>query len=255
MYVCGKLVGGIGNRLFTLAAAFRFANDNSLTCVIDHKFVDHNAHSDTDYTTTVFAKFPTISISDNYIAIKHSPKNPVYYSELPSPISPSTCSWLMDGYFQHELFIKKLYSDFRELLTLPMKEKRPNTCFIHVRRGDYVNNWLHDIDLTAYRQRAIQHIIKNVPIVNFLVVSDDIPWCKKQDMFKDFSFLNHQDEVDTLMEMAACDHAICANSSFSWWGAYLIENPSRVVTFPDKWFTDPSFETQIGFTHSTVIKT
>jgi hypothetical protein len=102
---------------------------------------------------------------------------------------------------------------------------------IHVRRGDYVNNLFYvDLMGTSYYKEAMAMF----PDGKFLVFSDDISWCMKQEIFKDCEF-SYRDEISDFNLMAGCKGIIMANSSYSWWAAYL--SNARVVA-PSEWHTD-----------------
>lgn len=107
-----------------------------------------------------------------------------------------------------------------EIRAIYGKDIEPNTIdqvAIHVRRGDYVNNPFYiDLMRTSYYEEAMAEFKD----AEFLVFSDDIEWCKKQDIFKDCEFATGN-EVEDLNTMASCKAYIIANSSFSWWAAYL----------------------------------
>ena len=77
----------------------------------------------------------------------------------------------------------------------------------------------------------------------FYVFSNDIEWCKNNIDWLDYNvkFRNKEDQVDDFEEliiMSSCKHAIVVNSTYNWWGAYLIENPNKIVCCPDRWFFD-----------------
>ncbi len=108
---------------------------------------------------------------------------------------------------------------------------------IHVRRGDYVNNAFYtDLSETDYYKRAIALF----PNKKFLVFSDDPEYCKNMDIFKgsDFQVMERQGELDDFNLLASCEHIICANSSYSWWAAYLCQNWGKQVVIPIDWFQD-----------------
>ena len=86
---------------------------------------------------------------------------------------------------------------------------------------------------TDYYQKAMAYF----PNDKFLLSSDDLGWCKQQLMFKDCEFVD-KEEVDNFNAMASCKSNIIANSSFSWWAAYLNPNPFKVVVAPKQWFAD-----------------
>lgn len=102
---------------------------------------------------------------------------------------------------------------------------------IHVRRGDYVNNSFYvDLMETSYYRDAMALF----PGEYFLIFSDDIAWCKKQKIFKNCEF-SEGNELEDLNRMAGCKGIILANSSFSFWGAYL--SNAKVIA-PSRWFSD-----------------
>jgi len=107
---------------------------------------------------------------------------------------------------------------------------------IHVRRGDYVNNPFYvDLMQTDYYDRAMAEF----PDADFLIFSDDIQWCKNQSIFNGCEFSEDKNEVEDLNLMASCRGHIIANSSFSWWGAYLSPYSNKIIA-PSKelWYND-----------------
>lgn len=120
----------------------------------------------------------------------------------------------------------------------------PNRCAIHVRRGDYLKYPNHFSQMT---DRYYDTAIEMLGDVNVVVFSDDINWCRKHWRGRDFHFVEGvtrpvevvdrkgepQDQYDLFL-MNSCDHHIISNSTFSWWGAYLSDNPHPI--YPDKWF-------------------
>ena len=119
---------------------------------------------------------------------------------------------------------------------------------IHVRRGKnpihasepaYSDNPFYvDLSKTDYYERAMEMF----PNEKFLVFSDDIEWCKQQDLFKDWAFSEGNDEVTDMNLMASCKGVIMANSSYSWWAAYL--SKGKVVA-PKKWYSDGIERTEL----------
>lgn len=108
------------------------------------------------------------------------------------------------------------------------------TCSLHVRRTDYLNlKDHHPVLPVAYYTRAMEVIGD----CTFVVFSDDIAWCKQNFVGKQFVFIeNSWPDIYDLVLMSKCKHNVIANSSFSWWGAYLNENPNKKVIAPAKWF-------------------
>lgn len=104
---------------------------------------------------------------------------------------------------------------------------------IHVRRGDYVNNPFYvDLTKTSYYYNAMQLF----PGEHFMVFSDDIEWCKQHAVFKNCSFSEGHDEVKDMNILASCKGIIMANSSFSWWAAYI--GKAEKIIAPKAWHPD-----------------
>lgn len=115
---------------------------------------------------------------------------------------------------------------------------------IHVRRGDYVGNTFHlDLSETDYYDKAMALF----PNEKFIVFSDDIEWCKSQNTFEGCAFSEGNDEVEDFNMLASCKAIIMANSSYSWWAAYLCPNPTKRIIAPreDCWFRDGIIRTKL----------
>ena len=126
-----------------------------------------------------------------------------------------------------------------------MKFKNQNTIAVHIRRGDYVTDKLtqqfHGNCSLEYYHRAIIELQTNNKDFILVFFSDDSDWVKEQ--FGDLSyskiFVDHNKNEDSWKDMflmSSCQHNIIANSSFSWWAAWLNNNPEKVVVAPKEWF-------------------
>lgn len=140
----------------------------------------------------------------------------------------------IDFYFQDPYYFKEHEHAVRALFSADI----PKPCdyvAIHVRRGDYVGNPFYvDLMDTDYYNDAMKLFHKE----KFMVFSDDIEWCKQQEIFEDCVF-SELGEVEDMNKMASCKAHIIANSSFSWWGAWLCPNyPDNKVIAPEMWYTD-----------------
>jgi len=135
----------------------------------------------------------------------------------------------LDQFFQDQKFFEKSTGDIRALYgqdIVPI-----NQVAIHVRRGDYVGNQFYvDLSTTNYYERAMELF----PDESFIVFSDDIEYCKTLKIFNGCEFA-HGSEVEDLNMMSGCKGVIMANSSFSWWGAFL--SKGKVIA-PKSWYTD-----------------
>ena len=105
---------------------------------------------------------------------------------------------------------------------------------IHLRRGDYVDNPFYvDLTMTKYYDKAMKEFAGE----QFLVFSDDIEWAKRFFIGNEFEFSEDKTELEDLNLMAGCKAIIMANSSFSWWGAYLGDRNKKVIA-PKDWHPD-----------------
>lgn len=158
------------------------------------------------------------------------------YENLPSNTKGKTLDLV--GYFQSWKYFEHCQDEIKGFFT----PKNPysmlsNTTGIHVRRGDYVGiQHCHPCLNKEYYEQAMQLIQSD----KYIVFSDDIEYCKRIFTGDNVTFSTGRSNVDDLNLLAACEHQIIANSSFSWWGAYLNPNPNKIVVSPNgpshRWF-------------------
>jgi hypothetical protein len=230
-----SLKGGLGNQLFQLAALETIANETNRKACIVEKDTPKTVHSHSNYFSSIFSKLLDYPIlSKPYSIVQElSPKKQDWNKLLVENVC-------LDGYFQDWKYIQL---NFIEKLTLP---ECPiiNGAFIHIRGGDYVNHWLHHIDLTTYYEKAIKYFPQDT---HFYIFTNDIKYAKS------FTFLStitysfvREDEVMTLTIMSKCSKGgICANSTFSWWGAFL--NRNRTIIIPRKWSHNSNIVQEGGY--------
>lgn len=169
----------------------------------------------------------------------------------------------LTGYWQTPLYFNAIRSvllkefEFREI---PVKDnypfidsiKKQNSVSIHIRRGDYISNpeylKIHGLCTIDYYQRAIEYICKKVDNPTFYIFSDDMEWVKQNIQFVNncVYVTNTPDKKDhfEMYLMSLCKHNIIANSSFSWWGAWLNQNNPSIVIAPKQWMGDPAIDTK-----------
>lgn len=128
-----------------------------------------------------------------------------------------------------------------------------NAVSIHVRRGDYVNseyvNKIHGICTIEYYKMASEIMFNKFLNIRWFIFSDDINWCKDNfTWLKNVEFINSYESPAyyDMYLMSICKHNIIANSSFSWWGAWLNQNNFKTVIGPSKWFADSRMNDQIS---------
>lgn len=159
-------------------------------------------------------------------------------------------------FVQDEKYFKKYENDIRQIYGegIGFIDK----VSIHVRRAKNPinpsepayseNSFYVDLGHHLHEDMSDNYYIRAMamfPNEKFLVFSDDIEWCKQSPIFKDCEFY-HGTEIEDMNQMASCKSNIIANSSFSWWAAWLNPNPSKVVIAPKRWFSDEENEKFIG---------
>lgn len=166
---------------------------------------------------------------------------------------PSEC--YLHGYWQTEKYFERSTFEIREDFTFkfPLKGRnselaehmtRGNSVSLHVRRGDYVRNSrtnaTHGVCSIEYYQSAIEYILERVKHPILYVFSDDIEWVKQNlRTHLPTEYIDHNQGAASHFDMrlmSLCRHHVIANSSFSWWGAWLNPDPNKIVIAPRKWF-------------------
>lgn len=124
-----------------------------------------------------------------------------------------------------------------------------NSVSVHIRRGDYISinkNAQKFASVTLdYYQQAIKKVVDEISNPVFFIFSDDIDWVKENlKIYFPTHFINNNKNAETayidMQLMSLCKHNIIANSTFSWWAAWLNNNKSKIIIAPDKWFVDKS---------------
>ena len=173
----------------------------------------------------------------------------------------STGSVYLNGFWQSEQYFKAFRKQILEDLQLVNKPDHKNIVLsnninstnsvsLHIRRGDYTKKTAKEVHGALglnYYQNAIKHFEINTIEPVFYVFSDDLNWAQENlkanspIVFVDANDVNHG-HLDMLL-MSICNHNIIANSSFSWWGAWLNNNNSKVVIAPKQWFRNSPADT------------
>ena len=161
------------------------------------------------------------------------------------------------GYFQTERYFEHIRAELLERFRLKTqvdeknaalikKMQTENSVSIHVRRGDYTNSPFSLLSVEDYYQKAIDFILEKVEVPVFYIFTNDPEWV--EDNFKALQInksivtinFGNQSYMDMIL-MSNCRHNICANSSFSWWGAWLNTNPNKIVVTPKSWFKSTEY--------------
>jgi hypothetical protein len=168
----------------------------------------------------------------------------------------------LDGYWQSEKYFKDISQVIRKEFVVRYRLTGANKAVaeriasvdsvsVHVRRGDYVSQdatyLTHGVCEGEYYLESMEEMNKRVKNPHYFVFSDEPDWVEKHMNFPSrATIIRHnppEKSYEDLRLMRLCKNHIIANSSFSWWGAWLNENAGKVVIAPKKWFRDPSHDT------------
>jgi hypothetical protein len=150
--------------------------------------------------------------------------------------------YFLNGYWQSEDYFLDSKEEIMDSIVMPNCDEYnfSGSCSIHVRRGDYLKlQHFYPILSIDYYQRALE-ILK--PDGHVFVCSNDIPWCKENFNSERLIFSEKNSNLKDLAIMANCCNNIIANSSFSWWAAFLNRNPDKKVICPEFWFSNNFFK-------------
>jgi len=157
----------------------------------------------------------------------------------------------LGGYWQSDFYFR----DIRNILTeelmpseipaFPDWQTQPNTVAMHIRRTDYLLDKRFGALPETYYHDAIALIRKEIKDPIFVFFSDDMEWCKDKFFNKEVIFCSEtawEKDYLQLFLMSKCKHQVIANSSFSWWAAWLNNNPDKLVIRPEKPFLDNALQ-------------
>lgn len=220
--------GRLGNILFQAATTIALALRNN------DDYIFPNTWNDKAYFNIPLNKFA----DKVYFSSKY---NEPYYHYSLIPYKPNLN---IEGYFQNYKYFQDYADEIKNLLTPNIKVETQNYTSIHVRRTDYLihNGCYNILNRDNYYDQAMETSKGN----KFLIFSDDISWAKKNFKGNEFNFAEGNHPVKDLSLMLNCSGGnIIANSSFSWWGAWLNKNNGSVI-FPNVWFGP-----ELSSTHDT----
>ncbi|MCW5714901.1 MAG: alpha-1,2-fucosyltransferase [Bauldia sp.] len=249
-----RLTDRLGNQMFQYATALGVANRVGTQVAVDvSSFVNRKAWR--DYQLWRFSKLRLGRLPRQTVRTLFRPDGLKVLSPTGSGYCPELAlagdDTLLRGFFQSERHFVDVRDEVVDLFDLRpfLKRKRiaavhdrfgaRSLVSIHVRRGDYVKVKLHNLgDMTAYYHRAAQIVLAAHADAAFVVFSDDPAWCRASPMLDglDALVLDADAALADMALMASCQHHIIANSTFSWWAAWLGQNPDRMVMLPDRWF-------------------
>lgn len=232
--ITGQLIGGIGNQLFIMATILAYSLKHNMDYCLPRKV--HQPHYPTDKDHSY--NFPNAKYCDTELNLPIYTEPHYHYSEI--PYMPDVC---LNGYFQSYKYFNNYKDEIIKLFGFDDIETKELVCSIHVRRGDYLDYSNHHPPINEkYLIQAMRELYRRNYEPTFKFYSDDIEWCKQFTNspfiknYEKFEYSEGKSELDDLRGMASCEHNITANSSFSWWSAYINPNPKKKIVMPSAWF-------------------
>jgi len=252
-----QLNGGLGNQFFQYAVARAIAIKNHLELKLD--ISEFESYKLRNYELGNFNIQENFTTKNEFEHLKQKKIfKKTYFKDRNGKFQPGVLkiknSAYLRGFWQSEKYFKNIEDEIRKEFTFKSlafiknqtildKIKQTNAISVNFRCKEYVNNpetaKIHNVCTTQYYKNAIQYMKKNVENPIFYIFSDDNEWVKEN--FKSDEpviIVDTANWQEDLYFMQNCKHNIVANSSFSWWAAWLNQNPDKIVVAPDKWFTD-----------------
>ena len=265
--ICGKIVGGLGNQLFQIFAILSYSIQHKTKAVF---FYEHIATGRKTYWDSFFknliiftTKFAPNNITNQEILDLPKYQEPGFeHKELPYFGNKSV---YVLGYFQSYKYFENYRDQIYSLIKIrEIKETVKNeysryfdnstnsiVISMHFRLGDYKHKrYYHPIMKYEYYEESLKYIVDNqgsngrMKVLYFCEQEDnEFVYDKRiiplQRIYPEIEFIKADDVIDDwkqMVVMSLCDHFIMANSTFSWWGAYLSDSQSKIVCYPSKWF-------------------
>ncbi|MCK5285791.1 MAG: alpha-1,2-fucosyltransferase [Candidatus Pacebacteria bacterium] len=272
-----KLQGGLGNQMFQYAVGRFLVEKNKTTLKLDLSFYNKKQNGlQRNYSLNCFNIIKNIAKDDeinklkkykwekgikNFIHNLFFANKAIYIKEEQfnfneKSINTSSNIYL-DGYWQNEKYFKDikniLYDEFTlnnesQVKNTKLEEeiKNSNSVSLHIRRTDYlIKSHKYEICNLEYYKKAIDKIALTNKNIKIFIFSDDISW-SKNNLKTNFptTFISNNKDYEDLILMSLCKHNIIANSSFSWWGAWLNKNPNKIIITPKKWLNNSTKNTK-----------
>lgn len=251
-WIASKLTDGLGNRLFQIAAGLGAAELWDREFVFFIPRIEPSVHSDCTIIYKLFPNIRKVFFADSWKRITEPPFMSWKYAQFPTSFSPDS-KLVIEGFYQSEKYFPKMRNvdEILDLSEITLPPNLPDICFskawfCHIRLGDYLILPHHQVGIPDFLQTCWDRLPTSEPI-QLLVFSDSMDKVKvllqslpKKDniqllFLEDIYSLT---PIQILKIMSQCEGgAICSNSTFSWWGAYLSKAKKRgsPIYFPKKW--------------------
>ena len=287
-----KLISGLGNQLFQYAIGKQLSITRNTELKLDISFFEsQNLRGFKLNNYNIGSQIATEEDISKYLGLYNNslysriyrkaekvlPRThrKLFKEEVPWQYEPSlfkvSDNVYLDGYWQNYKYFENLdsiiYEEFivKEVYKYSVQSvlnninKDQNSVSIHIRRGDYVTDKeafnLMGLLPVSYYYLAIDFIKQKISNPNFYIFSDDMDWVKSNlEINAPCCYVDGGKDYIDLELMSKCKHNIIANSSFSWWAAFLNRNPDKIVIAPEKWVIPPEINKRIELIFPSWIK-
>lgn len=277
-----KLSGGLGNQMFQYALGRRLSLKNNIPLKLD--ISEYNKQKLRDYDLGHFNIIDNFTVSKDLTSVSFISNNSCnsvfkkifcqifrvpsikHIKELTIDFQPEILSLgdnvYLEGYWQSEKYFSDIKDVIKKEFTIKNRPDPINESFmeeisdcesvsVHIRRGDYVSNpttnQVHGFLGLEYYQKALNLMLEKIDNPHFFVFSDDPEWGEQNiKIDAPITYIKHNGtkNYEDMRLMSTCKHHIIANSSFSWWGAWLASNKNKIVIGPSKWFREKDYSDQ-----------
>jgi hypothetical protein len=239
-FISFNIMGGLGNILFPAATAYSYSIDNN------YDFKTNNGHSGylhtnpKHYLDSIFKNFETLSEIPSVVVHE---ENSFTFKQIPTH---EGLDIFLSGYYQSEKYFAKNENKINSLILsdfdrFGLANDKFNALFncddtvvsLHVRRGSYLKLKDHHTNLSLEYYKKALSLVDHTKV---LIFSDEIEYCRENFIDKKYFFHYSEDDLLDLYLMSLCHNNIIANSTYSWWGAWLNKNKNKKIIAPKKWF-------------------
>ncbi|QTD37470.1 alpha-1,2-fucosyltransferase [Polaribacter batillariae] len=254
-----RILGGLGNQMFQYAYA-KALEQQGCTVKLDvsafKKYKLHGGYHLDKYKIDLKYASNFTNLMSKITFFQHKKEKSLLFDASLKSLKGNK---YVKGYFQTEKYFSEIrtilleqFTIIDELSTSTKNYKKQileanTSCSLHIRRGDYVSdkkaNTVHGTCSLDYYEKAIKLIKKEHKEVHFFIFSDDISWTKENLTLENAIYIDHKTiPHEDMYLMSICNHNITANSSFSWWGAWLNTFENKTIIAPKQWFVNKENE-------------
>lgn len=275
-----QLKGGLGNQMFQYAAGLSLATHHGVQVKVDVNQLrkpDEEIGTFRAFDLQHITEPPIIATRAEIDQILHQHPVKIFFQKLLPPhrrnvyresslrfdpaFRKAGSRLYLKGYRQSEQYFKRIESVVRQQFQMKPERISHLTHFaseliqqpsvaVHIRRGDYTNKKVeayHGTPGQDYYRAAIPRIEQQISNPKYFIFSDDIEWVRNNLQFNgEVSYVTGsitENQCEDFYLMSQCRHNIIANSTFSWWAAWLNDNPQKIVIAPKKWYNKPGLDT------------